>query len=127
MKSISWASVTSVVLALAFFAVSGCGGQSESSGTGDGEAGLGQESVEGEGEHAEVDEHGEEGEESGEYIGRGESWDETRRGMRLTLSFDEARDAFVGTVEKSAEVELPAEGQSFERWTAHPERSACGA
>ena len=29
--------------------------------------------------------------------------------------------------EKSAEVELPAEGQSFERWTAHPERSDCGA
>ena len=79
--------------------------------------------------------------------------------MQLTLSYDEARDAFVGMVEnmteatvcavrvevhladgpelgpterqdvgagESVSVELPAEGESFERWTAHPESSACG-
>ena len=189
MKNISWASVISVVLGLAFVAVTGCGGSSESGGTGDGEGDLAQEAAEGEaaegteagegGEHAEggdegegaeggehageEGEHdeggeGEEGEESGEYIGRGESWDATRRGMQLTLSYDEARDAFVGTVENTTEaticavrvevhladgpelgpterqdvgagesvsVELPAEGESFERWTAHPESSAC--
>ena len=188
MKNISLASVVSVVLALAFVAVTGCGGPSESGGTGDGEGGLAEEAAEGEaaegteggehaeggdegegaeggehageeGEHDEGGEHGEEGEESGEYIGRGESWDATRRGMQLTLSYDEARDAFVGTVENTTEaticavrvevhladgpelgpterqdvgagesvsVELPAEGESFERWTAHPESSACG-
>ena len=32
----------------------------------------------------------------------------------------------VGTGE-SVSVELPAGGESFERWTAHPESSACGA
>lgn len=121
----------------------------------------GEEGEHGEGgEHGEEGGHGEEGEESGDYIGRAESWDETRRGMRLTLSYDAARDAFVGTVEnttgaticavrvevhladgpelgpterqdvgagESVSVELPAEGESFERWTAHPESSACGA
>lgn len=58
------------------------------------------------GEHAEGDEHGEgggEGEESGEYIGRADSWDATRRGIRLTLAFDEGRDAFIGTVENTTE------------------------
>lgn len=112
------------------------------------------------GEHGEEGEQGEEGEESGAYIGRAEGWDETRRGMRLTLSYDAERDAFVGTVEnatdaticavrvevhladgpelgpterqdagagESVSVELSAAGESFERWTAHPESSACGA
>lgn len=128
-----------------------------------GEEGEGGEHDEG-GEHGEGDEHGEggegeEGEESGDYIGRDEAWDAARRGMRLMLSFDEARDAFVGTVEniteamicavrvevhlsggpelgpterqdlgpgESATVELSADGASVERWTAHPESSACG-
>lgn len=110
------------------------------------------------GEHSEGGEHGEEGEESGYYIGRDANWDTTRRGMRLTLSYDAARDAFTGTVHNTTEaticavrvevhlrgvelgpterrdlaagesmpIELPADGESFERWTAHPESSACG-
>ncbi len=51
------------------------------------------------GEHSEGGEHGEEGEESGEYIVRSDTWDATRRGVRLTLSLDETRGAFTGTVE----------------------------
>lgn len=111
------------------------------------------------GEHSEGGEHGEEGEESGDYIGRDANWDTTRRGMRLTLSYDAARDAFTGTVHNATEaticavrvevhlgggpelgpterrdlaagesmaIELPADGESFESWTAHPESSACG-
>lgn len=111
------------------------------------------------GEHSEGGEHGEEGEESGDYIGRDADWDTTRRGMRLTLSYDAARDAFTGTVHNTTEaticavrvevhlgggpelgpterrdlaagesmaIELPADGEDFENWTAHPESSACG-
>ena len=116
------------------------------------------------GEHDEGGEHGEEGqggegEESGVYLGRDETWDATRRGARLILSFDPARGVFAGTVENTTEatlcavrvevhlaggpelgptertdveagqsvaVELSAEGESFESWTAHPEMSACG-
>lgn len=110
-------------------------------------------------EHGE-EEHGEEGEESGEYLSRAQSWDATRRGIRLRLRFDSERDAFVGTVEnatqatacavrvevhlvngpelgpterrdlapgESTAVQLPADGNSFEQWTAHPEVSACQA
>ncbi|MYH53515.1 MAG: hypothetical protein F4139_11345 [Gemmatimonadetes bacterium] len=70
-----------------------------------GEGGEGREHAEG-GEHAGGDQHGEggeEGEESGEYIGRADSWDATRRGIRLTLAFDEERAAFIGTVENTTE------------------------
>ena len=61
---------------------------------------------EGGGEHGDGEEGGEhgsegEGEESGEYIGRGETWDKTRRGARLVLSFDPAANGFVGTVENT--------------------------
>ncbi len=118
---------------------------------------------EGEGEHGAREgggegEHGGEGEESGEYIGSRETWDATRRGARLILSFDAAQGAFVGRVENttqqtlcairvevhlstgtelgptartdipsggSADVVLPAQGESFDAWTAHPEMSAC--
>ena len=122
------------------------------------------ERSEGEGEHGtseEGDEHGdggEEGEESGEYIGREDTWDATRRGARLVLSFDATSNAFVGTVENTTQqtlcavrvevhlstgtelgptertdlsagettvVELPTEGEMFDTWTAHPERSPC--
>ena len=60
------------------------------------------------GEHDEGGEHregaeGDEGEESGEYIARDGSWDATRRGMRLQLSFDPAGDAFTGTVENTTQ------------------------
>ena len=51
----------------------------------------------GEGGHGE----GEEGEESGEYLGRAETWDATRRGARLVLSYDPARETFAGTVENT--------------------------
>lgn len=54
------------------------------------------------GEHGEG-EHGEEGEESGEYLSRAESWDATRRGIRLRLIFDAERDAFVGTAENTTD------------------------
>ncbi len=53
---------------------------------------------EGEGEH---DEGGEEGEESGVYVGLEDTWDATRNGARLVLSFDPASNAFVGTVENT--------------------------
>ena len=71
-------------------------------GGGEGEHGGGEHGEEGEhggGEHGEEGEHDEEGEESGEYIASSETWDEARRGARLVLSFDAAREAFVGTVE----------------------------
>ncbi len=70
---------------------------------------------EGAGEHARSEgggEHGEdgaggqpgsggEGEESGEQIGPEDTWDATRNGARLVLSFDPASNAFVGTVENT--------------------------
>lgn len=69
------------------------------------EAGEHDEGREGGGEHGEAG-HDEEGEESGEYIGRGDTWDNTRGGARLILSFDPASGAFVGTVENTAEQTL---------------------
>jgi hypothetical protein len=66
-----------------------------------------------EGEHSEGAEHdgsaeGGEGEESGVYIGRGDTWDVTRRGARLVLTFDPSSDAFEGTVENTTESTLCA-------------------
>ena len=68
------------------------------------------EHAEAHGEHGEAghDEGGEEGEESGEYIAREQTWDKTRRGARLVLSFDAASNAFVGTVENTTEAMLCA-------------------
>ena len=66
---------------------------------------------EGRGEHGDEGEGGEhdsEGEESGEYIGREDSWDATRNGARLALSFDSESNAFVGTVENTTERTLCA-------------------
>lgn len=115
------------------------------------------------GEHTEGGEHAEggdseEGEESGVYIGRGDTWDVTRRGARLVLTFDPASGTFEGTVRNTTEstlcavrvevhlstgtelgptsrtdipagqavnVELSAEGEAFDAWTAHPEASRC--
>jgi hypothetical protein len=48
------------------------------------------------GEESEGDEH-REGEEGGEYIARDSTWDATQRGARLTLSYSEDSDRFVGT------------------------------
>ncbi len=63
---------------------------------------------EGDGEHDEGGEHGpgEEGEESGNYIGVRDTWDETRSGVRLVLTFDAAPRAFVGTVENTTRATL---------------------
>ena len=64
-------------------------------------------------EHAEGSEHAEggdseEGEESGVYIGRGDTWDVTRRGAKLVLTFDPASGAFEGTVRNTTESTLCA-------------------
>jgi len=115
------------------------------------------------GEHEEGGEHGSEGEgegeESGVYVGSGDTWDATPNGLRLVLSFDPAANAFIGSVENTtpvrlcairvevhlstgteldptertdldpghtSQVRLPASGEVFEAWTAHPELSPCG-
>ncbi|MFB3113283.1 MAG: hypothetical protein ACE10G_14725, partial [Gemmatimonadales bacterium] len=49
-----------------------------------------------------------EGEESGEQIGPEDTWDATRNGARLVLSFDPASSAFVGTVENTSRQTLCA-------------------
>ena len=87
----------------------GGGEQARSEGTGEhgGSEEAGEHGgSEGAGEHGETGEgreHGseEEGEESGVYIGREDTWDATRRGARLVLSFDPESNAFVGTVENT--------------------------
>jgi hypothetical protein len=75
-----------------------------------GEHGVSEGGEEGEGEHGEEGGHeeGEEGEESGTYIARNETWDRTRRGARLILTFNASRNAFVGTVENTTEQTLCA-------------------
>lgn len=65
------------------------------------------------GEHTEGGEGGEhgageEGEESGEQIGPEDTWDATRNGVRLVLSFDSASNAFVGTIENTTRQALCA-------------------
>jgi hypothetical protein len=60
------------------------------------------------GEEGEGGEHGSEGEESGEQLGREDTWDATRNGARLVLSFDPASNAFVGTVENTTRQTLCA-------------------
>lgn len=57
-----------------------------------------------EGEHDE----GGEGEESGVYIGAGDTWDVTRRGARLVLAFDPESGAFKGRVLNTTESTLCA-------------------
>jgi hypothetical protein len=77
----------------------------ESQGEHSGERGEGEE-----GEHDEEGGHGEEGEgeESGVYVAAGETWDYTRRGARLILSFDADSGAFSGTVENTTNTTLCA-------------------
>ncbi len=74
-------------------------------GEGRGEHGEGGGGEHGEGGH---DEGGEEGEESGVYIARADTWDRTRRGARLVLTFDTEKGAFVGTVENTTDATLCA-------------------
>ncbi len=70
---------------------------------------------EGDGEHGEGGERGEhgsggkgEGEEAGEQIDREDTWEATRNGARLVLSFDSVSNAFVGTVENTTRQALCA-------------------
>lgn len=126
MNAISTGPAIPVVLALALFGLAGCAGQSDS-GDGEGDAGgqmeaidpamgaegeQGEEGAEGGEEHGEEDEHAghdhapgeghdDEHEESGEYIARDADWDETRRGIRLMLSFDADDNAFTGSVQNT--------------------------
>jgi hypothetical protein len=80
-------------------------GQGEESGE---HAGTGDHSgPEGADEHGAF-EGGEEGEVSGTYIARNETWDRTRRGARLVLTFNASRNTFVGTVENTTEQMLCA-------------------
>ena len=88
--------------------------RSEAGGEGAGSEGGGEharsESDREHGEDGEGGEHGSggEGEESGEQIGRDGTWDATRNGARLVLSFDPASNAFVGTVENTTRQTLCA-------------------
>ncbi len=96
----------------------GAGEQASAEGSGEharSEGGGEHATSEGPGEHARSEgggEHGEEGEggqhgsggedeESGEQIGPEDTWDATRNGARLVLSFDPTSNAFVGTVENT--------------------------
>lgn len=72
-----------------------------------GEHSEGGEGGEHEGEHG-GEGHDEEGEESGVYIAKADTWDVTRRGARLILSFDSESGAFVGTVENTSPVRICA-------------------
>lgn len=73
----------------------------EGRGEHDGEGG--EHGGEGGSEHGGEDGHDEggEGEESGEYLERDQTWDATRRGARLILTFDPSMNAFAGTVENT--------------------------
>jgi hypothetical protein len=88
----------------------GEGGEARNSGE-HGEGGEAREGGEHEGEEASGHDEGgegEEGEEGGVYIERGDTWDTTRRGARLVLTFDPASNAFSGTVENTTKSSLCA-------------------
>lgn len=109
-----------IVAAMAVsFGMAACSDDSRASAEGAGESGAAREGAgeharsEGAGEHARSEgggEHGSggEGEESSEQIGPGDTWDATRNGARLVLSFDPASNAFVGTVENTTRQTLCA-------------------
>lgn len=132
MKDTLFRSAVPAVAALVLLAANGCRDQPESS-AGEGaeavpeqkasEAAMAQEAESGDAEGAEEGgqhreggeheggeheggEHGEEGEEPGAYIDRTQHWDAARRGIRLTLAFDEARSTFAGTVENTAQATI---------------------
>jgi len=79
-------------------------GSGEHSSEGSGERsreGSGEHEGESSGEHGGEGQHGEEGEESGIQYGLNDTYDETRYGARLILTFDEESNSFVGTVENT--------------------------
>ena len=127
-------------------------------GHGDSDAGEEHDGNESSGEHSgqgsEGTEGGEGAEESGTQYTKADTYDETRGGVRLLLTYDPDQDAFVGTVENTTddlldqvrievhlsngvelgpttpgdlpagqtrEVILPADGEQFQTWSAHPE------
>lgn len=86
----------------------GSGGEGGESGEGSGEGGEGSEGGgEGSGEGGEGNGNGETGNESGTLWDRTATADETVNGIRLTLSFDEASQSFVGTLENINTVAVP--------------------
>ena len=96
---------TALIAAVLLLALAACDiGESESGehrkGSESGEHSRESES----GEHregAESSEGGEEGEESGTQYALGETYDETRAGARLIISYDANANAFIGTVENT--------------------------
>jgi hypothetical protein len=88
----------------------GSGEHSEGEEVRESEGEHGGEGEEGEhgGEEAGHGEGGEEGEEPGIYIAQGDTWDMTRRGARLVLSYNAQRDAFVGRVENTTDARMCA-------------------
>ena len=123
-------------------------------GHGDSGAGDEHDGTESSGEHSEESSEGDEGEESGTQYTKADSYDETRAGARLLLTYDPDQDTFVGTVENTTEdlldqvrievhlsngvelgpttpgdlpagqtgaIFLPADGEQFQTWSAHPE------
>ena len=137
--------------------LAGCGhGDSDASEEHDGNEASGEhsEGAEASGEHSEGAEGSEGAEESGTQYTKADTYDETRGGARLLLTYDPDQDAFVGTVEnttddlldqvrievhlsngvelgpttpgdlpagQTGEVILPADGEQFQTWSAHPE------
>ena len=123
-------------------------------GHGDSDASEEHNGNESSGEHSEGAEGNEGAEESGTEYTKADTYDETRGGARLLLTYDPDQDAFVGTVENTTddlldqvrievhlsngvelgptmpgdlpagqtrEVILPADGEQFQTWSAHPE------
>ncbi len=57
--------------------------------------------------HSGENTHSHEGEESGVMLGPGETYDEVRKGIRLTLSYSSENSSFTGTVENTTQDALP--------------------
>lgn len=71
------------------------------------ESGDEHQSREGPGEHGgRQGQHQQEGEESAEQLGKADTYDRTRNGARLILTYSEADKAFSGTVENTTDVAL---------------------
>ena len=95
--------VAALVVSLALLLVA-CGGESH-----EGREGQGEHGGEASGEHGsagEGSEHDEGDEESGDQFGLDETYDKTRAGARLIISYDAAANAFTGTVENTTNTTL---------------------
>ena len=93
---------TALIAAVLLLALAACNiGESESGEHREGSE-SGEHSRESEsGEHREGAESSEGGEESGTQYALGETYDETRAGARLIISYDANANAFIGTVENT--------------------------